>query len=42
MLQNNPYEGMVSDFANKIQSGLDTAKSYAPQIDNAISSVGLG
>ena len=42
MLQNNPYEGIVSDFANKIQSGLDTAKSYAPQVESAFSSVGLG
>lgn len=42
MLQNNPYEGMISDFANKIQSGIDTAKGYAPQVEGALQTVGLG
>lgn len=42
MLQNNPYEGMISGFADKIQSGLDTAKGYAPQVESALGSVGLG
>ena len=42
MLQNNPYEGMISNFADKIQSGLESAKQYAPQVEGAFSSVGLG
>ena len=36
MLQNNPYEGMISDFANKVEQGINTAKDFAPTIDNAL------
>ena len=36
MLQNNPYEGMISDFANKVEQGINTAKDFAPTIDRAI------
>lgn len=42
MLQNNPYEGMISGFADKIQSGIQSAQQYAPQVESALGSVGLG
>ena len=41
MLQNNPYEGMISDFANKVEQGINTANDYETTIDEAIQSVGL-
>lgn len=42
MLQNNPYEGMVSDLADKIQSGINMAQQYAPQVEGALQKVGIG
>ena len=42
MLQNNPYEHMVSDLADKIQSGIQSAQQYAPQVEGALQKIGVG
>ena len=42
MLQNNPYEHMVSGLADKIQSGIQSAQQYAPQIEGALQKIGVG
>ena len=42
MLQNNPYEHMVSNLADKIQSGIQSAQQYAPQVEGALQKIGAG